>query len=212
MSKKTDLIKLFSEFKDRYNTVQVKLTEIRKSEAYTPVGKEQAINKLMEDFKPITQLFHDKAIEAIDNGLATLQAKWKASSSGRLSDAGYQIGLGNVIKMLEAGAIHDMDDMKNIIETYKDDYNAMATIKGILSKSSQTMEFVGIVPVDNREYNKKLLGELRNNVDIHMNPSMAIMGFGTGDSFLGTSSVSMAMDSMADFVDTRLADDLSLLQ
>ena len=118
MSKKTDLIKLFSEFKDRYNTVQAKVAEIQKSEAYTSTGKEQTIKKLMEEFKPTMQLYHDKAIEAIDSGVAALQAKWRANSSGRLSDAGYQLGLGNVLKMLEAGAIRDRDDMQNIIDTY----------------------------------------------------------------------------------------------
>lgn len=211
MSKKADLIKLFGEYKDRYNTVLAKLTEIRNSDAFTSTGKEQAINKLMEEFKPTAQLYHDKAIEAIDGGLAGLQAKWRANSSGRLSDAGYQLGLGNVLRMLEAGAIRDRDDMQNIIDTYKDDYNAMATIKSLISKSSQTMDFIGIIPVDPREENKRLLGQLRNNVDLDINPSMARMGFNTGNSFLGTSSVSMAMDSMADFVNTRLADDLSLL-
>ncbi len=212
MSKKADLIKLFGEYKNRYNTVLAKLTEIRNSDAFTPTGKEQAINKLMEEFKPTAHLYHDKAIEAIDGGLAGLQAKWRANSSGRLSDAGYQLGLGNVLKMLEAGAIRERDDMQNIIDTYKDDYNAMATIKSLISKSSQTMDFIGIIPVDNREYNKKLLMDLRNNVDLDINPGMATMGFNTGNSFLGTSSVSMAMDSMADFVNTRLADDLSLIQ
>jgi hypothetical protein len=80
------------------------------------------------------------------------------SQSGRLTvPADFQIGLGNVIKMIEAGAIHDRDDMQNIIETYKDDYNAMATIKNILPKSEQAMDFVGLIPADNREQNKQLL-------------------------------------------------------
>jgi hypothetical protein len=212
MSKKADLIKLFGEFKDRYNDLRVKVNEIRQSDAYTSIGKEQAINKLMEGFKPTVQLYHDAAIAAIDTGLAALQAKWKANSAGRLTDTGYQIGLGNVIKMIEAGAINDRDDMQNIIDTYKEDYNAMATIKNILSKDPQAMDFAGLIPVDNREYNKKLLGELRNNVDLHINPSMAETGFNTGYPLLGASSTAMSMDSMAEFVNSRLADDLSLIQ
>ncbi|MDF2951741.1 MAG: hypothetical protein K0S18_1324 [Anaerocolumna sp.] len=212
MSKKAELIKIFQEFKDRYNAVQARVTEVRQSDAYTVTGKEQSIGKIMEEFKPTVQLYHDKAIAAIDTGLAALMEKWKANSAGRLADAGYQIGLGNVIKMVEAGAINDRDDMQNIIDTYKDDYNAMATIKNILPKSEQTMEFAGLIPVDNREYNKKLLGELRNNVDLHMNPSMAEMGFNTGYPLLGASSTAMSMDSMAEFVNSRLADDLSLIQ
>ena len=212
MSKKAELIQLFNEFKDRYNGVQARVAEVHKSDAYTDIGREQAIGKILEEFKPTVQLYHDKAIAAIDSGLAALQAKWKANSAGRLADADYQIGLGNVIKMIESGAIHDRDDMQNIIDTYKDDYNAMATIKNILSKDPQALEFTGLIPVDNREYNKKLLGELKNNVDLHMNSGMTEMGFNTGYPLLGTSSTAMSMDSMAEFVNTRLADNLSLIQ
>lgn len=57
---------------------------------------------------------------------------------------------------------------------------AMATIKNILSKDPQALEFTGLIPVDTREYNKNLLGELKNNVDLHMNPGMTEMGFNTG--------------------------------
>lgn len=212
MSKKADLIKLFGEFKDRYNSLQAKINEIRQSDSYTDIGKEQAINKLMEEFKPTVQLYHDKAIETIDTGLTALMNKWKANSAGRLSDAGYQLGLSNVLKMLEAGAIRDQDDMKNIIDTYKDDFNAMATIKNLVSKYDQAMEFAGIIPRDTREYNKQLLEQLRNNVDLHINPSMVIPGTTAHDTVnQGFSSISMTMDSMADFVNTRLNDDLSLL-
>lgn len=114
--------------------------------------------------------------------------------------------------MIEFGAIHDRDDMYNIIETYKDDFNAMATIKNILSKDPQNLEFVGIIPLDNREYNKKLLGDLRSNVELLMNPGMTVMGMKTGYPLLGASSVSLSMDRMTDFVNTRFNDDLSLIQ
>lgn len=211
MSKKAELIKLFQEFKDRYVTVQTKVTEISQSDAYTQIGKEETIKRTLEEFKPTIQLYHDKAIAAIDNGLTALMEKWKSNSAGRLKDAGYQIGLGNVIKMIESGAIHDKDDMENIIDTYKDDYNAIATIGNILSKNSETREMIYMLPVDNREHNKKLLGDLRNNVDLHMNPSMAEMGLNTGYPLLGASSTALSMDSMAEFVNSRLADDLSLI-
>ncbi|WP_066715702.1 hypothetical protein [Clostridium sp. Marseille-P299] len=212
MSKKSELIQVFKEFKDRYNTVQEKVTEVQKSDAYTDIGRERTIGKIMEEFKPIIQLYHDKAITIIDSGLAALLEKWKANSTGRLADTGYQIGLGNVIKIIESGAIHDREDMQNIIDIYKEDFNAMAAIRNILSKSPQNLEFLGLIPLDNREYNKKLLGDLKNNVELQMNHGMTVSGINTVYTFLGTSSTSMSMDSMADFVNTRFADDLSLIQ
>lgn len=212
MSKKSELIQLFKEFKDRYSTIQARIAEVQKSDAYTDIGREQTIGKILEEFQPTVQLYHDKAIAIIDNGLAALQAKWKANSAGRLSDAGYQIGLGNVIKMIEAGAIHDRDDMQNIIETYKDDYNAMATIKNILPKSEQAMDFVGLIPADNREKNKQLLGQVRDNVDQYINAYRIENATKSSDAFQGASSIVFAVDGMIEFANTRLTDDLTLIQ
>ncbi|MDF2544335.1 MAG: hypothetical protein K0S47_4053 [Herbinix sp.] len=114
--------------------------------------------------------------------------------------------------MLEAGAIRDQDDMRNIIDTYKDDFNAMAIIKNLISEYDQSMEFAGIIPRDTREYNKQLLGQLKNNIELHINYSMMVPGtFAHATMNQGFDSVSMSMDSMAEFVNTRLADDLSLL-
>jgi len=83
---------------DRYNAVQTKAAEVQKSATYTDIGREQTIGRIMEEFKPVVQLYHDRAIAAIDNGLASLSEKWKSSSAGRLSDAGYQIGLGTLLR------------------------------------------------------------------------------------------------------------------
>jgi hypothetical protein len=213
MSKKSELIQLFKEFKDRYSAIQARVKEVQTSDAYTDIGREQAISRIMEEFKPTAQLYHDKAIAAIDTGMAALQEKWKANSAGRLADAGYQIGLGNVIKMIEADAINDRDDMQNIIDTYKDDYNALATIKNILPKSKQAMEFAGLIPVDNREYNKKLLGQLKGNVDAYINPGIINSSSISSSVFNGgNASAAMSMDSMTEFVNSRLADDLTLIQ
>lgn len=212
MSKKSELIQLFKEFKDRYSTIQVRIVEMQKSDAYTDIGREQTIGKILEEFQPTVQLYHDKAIAAIDNGLTALQAKWRSNSAGRLSDAGYQIGLGNVIKMIEAGAIHDRDDIQNIIETYKDDYNALATIKNILPKSEQAMEFAGLIPVDNREKNKQLLGQVRDNVDQYINSYRIENAMKSSVAFQGASSIVFAVDGMIEFANTRLTDDLTLIQ
>lgn len=118
MSKKTELINLFKEFKNRYETVQAQVEEIRKSEAYTEIGREQAITQLLDGFAPTVQLYHDKAIAAIDQGLEGLAEKWKKASAGKLFDAGYQAGLANVVKILEMAAITEKEDVKNIIDTY----------------------------------------------------------------------------------------------
>ena len=78
------------------------------------------------------QLYHDKAIAAIDQGLEGLAVRWKKGSTGKLFDAGYQAGLANVVKMLEMGAVTEKEDVQNIIDTYTGDYSALALIKTVL--------------------------------------------------------------------------------
>ncbi|MFR3728380.1 hypothetical protein [Lacrimispora sp.] len=201
MSKKTELINLFKEFKNRYETVQAQVEEIRKSAAYTEIGRNQAIKQLLDGFAPTVQLYHDKSIAAIDQGLEGLAEKWKKGSTGQLFDAGYQAGLTNVVKMLEMGAVTGKEDVQNIIDTYTGDYSALALIKTVLTKSENIAlkDCALLIPADNREYNRRLLGQLRDNVDQSMN----IYTFNQG-------VVPMSIDGMIQFVTDRLGDNLEL--
>ena len=72
--------------------------------------------------------------------------------------------------MIETGAISDKEDFKNIIEVYKDDYNALATIKNLLGTDKDKLELHTLIPKDNRQYNKKALNDLRNNIENNINP------------------------------------------
>ena len=204
MSKKTELINLFKEFKNRYETVQAQVAEVQRNVAYTEIGREQAVKQLLDGFTPTVQLYHDKAIAAIDQGLEGLAERWKKSSTGKLFDAGYQAGLSNVVKMLEMGAVTEKEDVQNIIDTYTGDYSALALIKTVLVKSENIAlkDCALMIPSDNREYNRRLLGQLRDNVGESMN----IYTFNQG-----LVSVSMSLDGMIQFVMDRLGDNLELI-
>ena len=171
MSRKTDLIILFGEYKGKYEAIVKKIKEVEASDAYTEVGREQAVNKVMEDFSPIVKRYHDTAIESITEGLEALSRKWKSHSAGRLQDNGYQTGLSNVFKMLEIGAIREKDDIQNIIDNYKGDYNALAMIKDLLQRSTDeaVKACTFMIPQDNREKNKRLLEQLMKNVNDQIN-------------------------------------------
>jgi len=101
--------------------------------------------------------------------------------------------------MIEAGAITNREDFKNIIEVYKDDYNALATIKNLLGTGNDKLELYTLIPKDNREYNKKALNNLRNNIESYINP------------YTIKDSLTMNLESMIDFINTRLKDDLSII-
>lgn len=210
MSKKSELINVLTGYKSQYESIQTQILNINQSTAYTEAGREQAINKIVAGFEPTVQQCHDKAIFIIDSGLEALQSKWRTASAGKLSDTGYQMGLANVIKMLEADAIHDREDMQNIINIYKGDFNALATIANLIQSGSHSMEFIGLIPKDNREYNKRLINQLRGNIDNHIDP-YTIQHIAKAYNSLG-SSVSMSLDSMIDFLNTRFNDALELVE
>lgn len=214
MSKKTKLIKVFKDYKEKYEAVQAKKIEIDKSELYTPEGREEVMSKLLDNFEPIVQQDHDEAVKIINQGLEALATVWKNSSAGKLTDSGYQAGLSNVIKALELGAIREKDDIQNIIDTYAGDFNALAMIKKILKNSNDEtlVLYASMVPEDNRDKNKRLLNQLKGNVDTYMNVNALKNASKAWNSFnQGLTGVSASMDSMAEFVETKLGDDLELL-
>jgi hypothetical protein len=210
MSKKTELINLFMEYKSRYEAVYVQVTEINRNPAYTELGREQAVRRTMDGFAPTVQLYHDKVVNVINAGLDRLAETWKKSSAGKLLDSGYQAGLSNVIKMLEIGAIREREDIQNIIDTYAGDFNALSVIAEILKNSGDEVlrSYASLVPEDNREKNRRLLNQLRENVDIHINLNTLQ---NTASFDRGLTSVSMGIDGMSTFVRDRLGDNLELL-
>ena len=214
MSKKVKLLALFGEYKVKYNDFQTKLILLDESADFTPQGKEEAKRKLVEGFQPTITLYHDMIVEIINKGLEALENKWKKASVGKLTDGGYQAGLANVIKMLELGAIKQTDDIQNIIEAYKEDFNALAMIKKVLQSSSdgKISECCAMIPEDNRGKNKELLEKLRGNVEMYINVKALSTVSKAWNSFNSiTTDVALGMDSMSDFVTNKLGDDLELL-
>ena len=192
MSKKSELLSLVKGYAESQNSIYQKIDDINKNNELTPEGKDIRINKLVESFSSKAQNTHDRAISIVDNAIKSLQDKWKANSSGKLLDSNYQIGLSNAINMIETGAITKLEDFKNIIDVYKDDYNALATISGLVRTDRQ--DLLMAIPVDNREYNLKLLNDLRNNIDNNINP------------YDVTENMSLVFSGLIQFIETRFTD------
>lgn len=195
MSKKSELINIIKAYMENQGQLYNKIIEINKTQELTDVGKEQRIKSLETSFQGVAQNAHDKAIGMLDSGIKTLEDKWKANTAGKLLDSNYQIGLANTIKMIETGAITDKEDFKNIIDVYKDDYNALATIRNLCTN----LELAVLIHKDNRDYNRKLLNDLRNNIENSINP------------FIVKDSVSLSLESMIQFIDTRFKDDFTVI-
>ena len=199
MSKKSELISIINGYKEKQEALSNRISELNNNKELTPIGIEQRINNLIAPFESVAQNTYDKAIEILDKAIEGLEDKWRANTTGKLLDSNYQIGLSNMIKMVESGAITSKEDFKNIIEVYKDDYSALATIKSLLEKNSNNLELLMLIPKDNRDYNKKILNDLRNNIESYINP------FNIKD------SLTMSLDGMIQFINTRLKDDFILI-
>lgn len=199
MSKRSELVNVIESYKVKQEGFKDRITEISRSKEFSWEGAEKRINELAGPFEVVAQNAHDKAIQILDSGIEALEKRWRDNSTGKLKDSNYQIGLANTIKMIETGAITNKEDFKNIIEVYKDDYNALATIKNLLGTDKDKLELYTLIPKDNREYNKKALNDLRNNIESYINP------FNIKD------SLTMNLQGMIDFINTRLKDDLSII-
>lgn len=213
MSKKGELLNLLETYKGKYEEVQNKINTIseNKDGTYSQEGISRTVEDMTNKFSPVASQYHDKAISIINDGVKILEDKWRANSTGKLMDSGYQIGLMNVIKMIETGSISNREDFQNIIDVYKNDYNAIATIKNVMKESSINLEILALIPIDNREYNKKLINDLRNNIDININSNT----LKSSDLYLSlydtSSSVSLSLSSMSEFIRNRLGENLELI-
>lgn len=213
MSKKTDLIKVLQGYMTIYENAQAGVKQYREDSQYSEEGKKAWIESIMNRLATETLVYHDKAIKIIDDGLNALEAKWKKNSIGRATDGGYQAGLANVIKMLEIGAIRDADDIKNIIDTYSEDFNAMAAIRRILvdCENGVLRDCISLIPEDYREKNRELLGRLKAGISkyINVNRNSAILD--TTMFLYGLTGVVVGLEGQVQFLQDRLDDDLELL-
>ncbi|MCH5300953.1 MAG: hypothetical protein J1E56_06505 [Ruminococcus sp.] len=207
MSKKTEILNIISSYQKSYNEALNTIKTICSSSEYTEEGKEQKISETLNTLHSLCTACHDTVISLIDTATENMKTEWRNKSTGRLNDTDYQLGLSNTLKMLEMNAIYSEDDIKNIVDTYKDDYNAMSAIRSLVNKNTNGFEnanIIALIPNDNREKNISLLNQLKSNVDKYISSSAFPNSFGT------ETMTALGIEGMSAFVSERLSDDLQL--
>lgn len=215
MTPKRQLIDIFARYKAAYETMQREKQQIDSDPYTTPAGKETRMQELFNRYKATVQGYHDKAAEAVNNGIAGLNEKWVSTLKGKITDAGYQIGLQNVLVMIENKAISRPEDMRAVVETYRGDHAALELVRQKLLKSDDAniRAYASEVPGDNRSRNISLLEQLKANIDKYITINAVQAASKSWNAFnQGLTDVSSSMDSMTQFLQTKLNDDLSLVE
>ena len=209
MSRKTELLNLYNGYKARFESERRKVDEVAGSTQYTQEGKAEQLNKIIAEFTPIAQTYRDQALSSINGGLQALQAKRTQGSAKRLADVGYQTGLANVMKLLEAGAYSQPEDIQELVGVYKDDSAALRMIGNALSNSDDVAlkALAAQIPADHYEQNKALLTRLQDSVREYFQPESL-----TKAPSLESPGAALSVAGMSDFVMNRLNDDLELTQ
>lgn len=210
MSKKEEILQVLKQFKNAYEKLEGTIRDKKASGLYTDIGFEKEKQALIQSVAPGIQNMHNQLIQLVDSGMSDLENKWRRVTTGKLSDAGYQIGLSNVLKMLELGAISEKQDIENIIQTYQEDYNAMSAISWMISnnQSEDVRSYATMIPKDNRNYTRNLIKKFRNNIDGVV--TVYAVENSLSEETPEFSSLSLSLNGMMEFVNDRLGEDLNV--
>lgn len=215
MQKKSILLKVLNGLKEEYLLVRNEIINLEKRVDLTEEGKKEFKRNVYNRYSESIKKGHDKATSIITEQIIVLEQKAQENTIKRLTDAGYNIGLSNVIKAIELGAISNNAEFKNIISAYEQDYFALSTIKAALKESSleKNKEYIQYVPINTTEKGIELLNQLKANLDryiniehiefLHKNWNLFNPPFGDFYS---------SINGMIDFIETRLNDNLELIQ
>lgn len=185
MTKKEQLMQIFADMKEIVTNFQTEVQKIRNNSNYSTAYKDKKIADLRDEWAaPRVNELRNKAVELIVAAKRDLETKWTAGTAGKLSDAGYQTGLANVLQMLRLNAI-PAAGLPAVIEVYKDDANAINAIRAIVDgyEEHRKKEFLPLIPHDPRTATGKILDQVVVEIDTMLNMNQLYsdnfaMGFG----------------------------------
>lgn len=159
------------------------IEDVQKSEMYTETAKEQLIGDIEKKYSPKFRTSADRVGVELDSAISQVKNMDGKASAAKLANAGYQIGLANVVKMVETGSIKTVEDMQNIVNVYKDDRAALNLIQAAaraLPADSNGVSLMSVIPEDTRDKNIELLERFKENLTSYISAAArerAIAGF-----------------------------------
>jgi hypothetical protein len=143
MGLKSELKQYIKKYSDLKNIRDSKIKEIEKSEMYSDEYRKQLIEKEQENFANLKKEISISASSLIDASKQKLLDKKKPIAK----DLSFELRLNNALKTIElAGKDMSKDELKQIVEPFKDDYGTTKSLFHIFR--SQNIDIEGVLPVD----------------------------------------------------------------
>lgn len=202
---KNELTKALITFGAEYRALSEQADAVKANANLSDVGRATQLQYLQGQVAQAGQRVAEQAGELVDSAMMELQNKWEAPMD-KLTDAGYQAGLSNAVKMLEAGTVA-RDDFPVLLGKFEGDYSALGLLKEAAKKSAK---YAGVpFPMDNRAHTLGLLEQIKSNlvrlagVQLPASVQKPWNVFNNG----GLINATIEVDSLLEFIDT-LTDEL----
>lgn len=165
MSKKSELKSLIERFKEVSIKYDNEISSIKSNDDLSVEGKEKYIYATKDKFRDESSILKQRAIEIVDCGINDYKSRTREKAAKKMSDSTYQQSLANTLKILEFSMDSlNEEDIRGIIEPFKEDSLALNGFRGILSNAQQP-EKAAIVPIDKTGKAIKLQESLKQNID-----------------------------------------------
>lgn len=162
---KSAIFSILNGFLSNFKAYTKEVNDVLTSTMYSDEGRSELVSKLERKYDPIFHKAADRVEVELDSAVNQVKNIDGKASAAKLTDAGYQIGLANAVKMIETGSIKTVEDMQNIVNVYKNDRAAL----NLLAAAARTLPsdtallLCSVIPEDLREKNIDLLERFKEN-------------------------------------------------
>lgn len=179
---------------NRFNMLKGNIEREFSMQMITEKAREQKTEELIKETGEAIEGIRADGLKVIDDGLEALKISWDNKSVEAYSDS----GLANIILMINNGAIPDEDELNAIAKQYEDNPTAIESIKKALDKNGAnlSLQFIKETP---KERTTRLMADVRRNISERWNRGAII-------------DLPLSVEGMRDFINSRVADDFTVMQ
>lgn len=179
---------------NRFNMLKGNIEREFSMQMITEKAREKKTEELIKETGEAIESIRADGLKVIDDGLEALKNSWDNKSVEAYSDS----GLANIILMINNGAIPDEDELNAIAKQYEDNPTAVESIKKALDKNGAnlSLQFIKETP---KERTTRLMADVRRNMSERWHRGAMI-------------DLPLSVEGLRDFINSRVADDFTVMQ